>query len=88
MLAYRYPLMATHKARHVAATRRLVQLRAQFTAGRPPSILLVIQELEDWLAGHVQVSDRALGKFLAAMTCRNATLERAEESTMALEHCL
>ena len=69
MVAYHYPLMATHQARHAAATCRLVRLRAQFTAGRPPSILLVIQELEDWLADHIQVSDIALGHFLAAMTC-------------------
>ena len=73
MLDHHYPLMATHQARHVAATRRLVQLRAQFAAGRTPRILLVIQELEDWIADHIQVSDKALGSFLAAVTCEHAS---------------
>jgi diguanylate cyclase (GGDEF)-like protein/hemerythrin-like metal-binding protein/PAS domain S-box-containing protein len=61
MLQYQYPDLRAHDTEHGQLTselRQIVQKR-----GREGD-LLVLQKIKDWLMQHIQVADKALGRFL------------------------
>jgi hemerythrin-like metal-binding protein len=66
MDAYDYPLHELHSRRHRVLTQEVVSLRGRFAAGKPIRIADVLLFLQSWLVGHIQRSDRVLGRFLAA----------------------
>lgn len=62
MVQYQYPDLRAHDAEHGQLTselRQIVQKR-----GREGD-LLVLQKIKDWLMQHIQVADKALGRFLS-----------------------
>ena len=68
MDAYDYPLHALHSRKHRVLTQEVVSLRGRFAAGKPIRIADVLLFLQGWLSGHIERSDRVLGRFLAATT--------------------
>jgi hemerythrin-like metal-binding protein len=64
MVKHGYTDCKTHDSEHERLTQEVLTLQAKLRQG---SELLTLQTLKDWLVGHIHLSDRKLGKFLASV---------------------
>jgi hemerythrin len=64
MRLHQYPLYQEHVDDHDATVERLADLRAEYLAGNDEVTLNSVDELAEWLVGHIRSADRALGYFL------------------------
>jgi len=59
-----YPGLDSHKAEHDALTRKVLDLQADFRAGKTTISVHVLQFLRTWLQQHIQHSDMAFAPYL------------------------
>lgn len=59
-----YPGLETHVAEHRALTAKVLELQADFRAGRTAISVQVLQFLRTWLQQHIQHSDKAYAPYL------------------------
>jgi len=53
-----YPRFEAHKAQHDALTARVMKFQSDFQQGRVNMSVQLLQFLKDWLAQHIQETDR------------------------------
>jgi len=53
-----YPSFEAHKAQHDALTARVMKFQSDFQQGRVTMSVQLLQFLKDWLAQHIQETDR------------------------------
>lgn len=66
MQVHLYPGYESHRAKHLELTQQVHELRDRFAAGKPAITMEVMTFLKDWLAEHIQQTDKALGRYLVA----------------------
>jgi hemerythrin len=67
MSLHDYPQAAEHRAQHADFVKKVGDVKAKFDAGESSVLSMqVLNFLAEWLAKHIQGSDRALGAFLLA----------------------
>lgn len=65
MSLHDYPKAADHRAEHAAFVKKVGEVKAKFDAGDGSVLSMqVLNFLAEWLAKHIQGSDRALGVYL------------------------
>ena len=64
MQTHQYPEYPKHKAEHDGLTRKVVQLRDDYMAGRAVLTSEVLQFLKNWLNHHIGEVDKKVGKYL------------------------
>jgi hemerythrin len=64
MTTHKYPAYAAHKAEHDELMQKVLTLQSQYLLGTGALTLEVMRFLQDWLATHIQKTDRQLGHFL------------------------
>ena len=65
MQAHSYPDRANHLKQHTDLKATVVKLQSEFAGGKTMITIEVMRFLKDWLSNHIQVTDKALGKYLA-----------------------
>jgi hemerythrin-like metal-binding protein len=68
MQQHAYPGYAHQHAEHQAFAVRMLELRSAFMTGENVVTMDVMHSLRNWLADHIQASDKALGAHLSAKT--------------------
>lgn len=68
MLVHVYPEATEHKAQHAAFIRDFTALKRRFTEeGASSTLTIQLQhQVCDWLLGHINKTDKALGAYLKA----------------------
>jgi len=64
MRLHNYPDLAKHKAEHEALTKQVNTFSDELKTGRATITVQVMVFLKDWLAKHIQQSDRAYAPYL------------------------
>jgi hemerythrin len=64
MVQHSYPEAVAHKAEHEKLVKQVLELQANFKAGKAILTLDVMMFLKDWLVKHIQGDDRKYGTFL------------------------
>jgi hemerythrin len=64
MRNYEYPDYLKHKAKHDALRQTALGLQADFRSGKRAVSIELSHFLRDWLAHHIQGTDKQLGVFL------------------------
>lgn len=64
MQRHGYAGYVAHKARHDALTRQVAEFAVKFKEGKAVVTVEVMNFLKDWLATHIQETDRQYGPFL------------------------
>jgi len=65
LLAQRhYPELSTHQSDHIQLTTQVADYQSQFRAGKLALSFDLMNFLRDWLANHIQISDKKYGVFL------------------------
>jgi hemerythrin len=59
-----YPGLESHAGEHQALTRKVLELQADFQAGKTTISVQVLQFLRTWLQQHIQHSDTAYAPYL------------------------
>ncbi len=68
-----YPLTKAHSAEHQAFRHKVLEIQAQYRAGRHAVVSLdLVSFLRDWLVKHIQGSDQNLGAWLKAHSVHRA----------------
>lgn len=65
MEAHGYPDALAHKVQHTELTEAAEDLQTRFLDGDHDLADTLIPFLTDWLTGHIMVTDRALGRYVA-----------------------
>lgn len=66
MQAHGFPEYEDHKRIHAAMTAKVLDLQRQYREGRLGLSLEVMKFLENWVAKHIQGTDKKYGPFLNA----------------------
>ena len=67
MRLYNYPHIQQHQADHDDAVERLDAVRATYLAPDAQLALDAVDELSDWIVGHIHSADHKLGHFLVRL---------------------
>jgi hemerythrin len=64
MAQHAYPEASAHKLEHERLVKQVLELQANFTAGKAILTINVMMFLKDWLVKHIQGDDRKYGVYL------------------------
>jgi hemerythrin len=63
MEKHAYPGYLSHKGQHDTLTQQVVEIAAKFHEGKTVVTVEVMNFLKDWLANHIQSTDKKYGPF-------------------------
>lgn len=66
MKYYQYPDATAHFKEHTDLVNQVMDLQAQFKAGKITISMTVLEFLKNWLTNHIQKTDAKLGAFIHA----------------------
>ncbi len=65
LLSHNYPDLSSHKLEHIKLTKRVLEFKLDFDAGKVTLTIPVMNFLENWLVNHIQGRDKLYGKMIA-----------------------
>ncbi|NJK90011.1 MAG: hemerythrin family protein [Myxococcales bacterium] len=75
MVKTSYPYYAAHKEEHDALKMQVLEVQAKMRGGAQTTLTIdVLRFLRDWLAKHIQGSDKKLGAYLIDLARRRASV--------------